>query len=49
MWLCSLMLDVLGCLIVLAIAGGRGGTTPLGAGTTVGAFAPVPPLWSAPG
>ena len=29
MWLCSIVADVLGCLIVLAVTGGRGNTTPL--------------------
>jgi hypothetical protein len=31
MWLCALVLDALGFLIVLVIANGRGGTAPLGA------------------
>ena len=31
MWLCALVLDALGSLIVLVIANGRGDTTPLGA------------------
>lgn len=38
MWLCALVLDVLGYLVVLVIAGGRGGTTPLATGTLVIAF-----------
>ncbi|MGH3620693.1 MAG: hypothetical protein ACRDQ5_02760 [Sciscionella sp.] len=38
MWLCALVLDVLGYLVVLVIAGGRGGTTPLGTGTLIIAF-----------
>jgi hypothetical protein len=38
MWLCALVADGLGALIVLAIAGGRGGRVPLTAGTLVVAF-----------
>lgn len=38
MWLCALVTDVLGTLIVLAIAGGRGGSTPLGTETLIVTF-----------
>jgi hypothetical protein len=38
MWLCALVTDVLGVLVVLAIAGGRG-STPLGAGALIVVFA----------
>ncbi|TVT55844.1 hypothetical protein FNH05_08995 [Amycolatopsis rhizosphaerae] len=38
MWLCALVMDGLGTLIVRAIAGGRGGTTPLSTGVLVIAF-----------
>lgn len=38
MWLCSLGLDALGCLIVLVIANGRGGTAPLGSRMQVMVF-----------
>lgn len=38
MWLCSLVADALGCLIVLVIANGRGGTAPLGSHIQVMVF-----------
>jgi hypothetical protein len=38
MWLCALVTDALGVLVVLAIAGGRG-STPLGTGALIVVFA----------
>lgn len=38
MWLCALVMNGLGALIVLAIAGGRGGSTPLRTGALVVTF-----------
>jgi hypothetical protein len=38
MWLCALVADALGVLVVLAIAGGRG-STPLRTGTLITTFA----------
>jgi hypothetical protein len=38
MWLCALVMDGLGILIVQAIVGGRGGTTPLATSTLVVTF-----------
>jgi hypothetical protein len=38
MWLCALVMNGLGALIVLAVVGGRGGTTPLTTGTLVVTF-----------
>jgi hypothetical protein len=38
MWLCALVTDALGVLVMLAIAGGRG-STPVGTGTVITTFA----------
>jgi hypothetical protein len=41
MWLCALVTDALGVLVMLAIAGGRG-STPVGTGTVITTFAAEP-------
>lgn len=38
MWLCALVADAFGALIILAIAGGRGGAPALSAAVSVSAF-----------
>ncbi|WP_245787247.1 hypothetical protein [Amycolatopsis saalfeldensis] len=38
MWLCAIVVDIFGCLIVLAVSGGRGNTTPLSTTALVAVF-----------
>ncbi len=48
MWLCTVVAGALGVLVVLAIAGGRGGTTPLSTSTMTVAFvgAAITVVWA---
>lgn len=41
MWLCALVADALGVLVLLAISNGRGNTTPISGGALTAAFVAV--------